>query len=90
MTAWIKTHEAMRMAQWLCFALVLYVAALNVPHPTAQTVLWKLGHMTIAGWVGYWIARNLLGRVHDVTAPEAVIGRAIIVGCAMLAMAMGL
>jgi hypothetical protein len=86
----------LRMIQWLLAAIILYgLAATVVTIPQIQTALWKLGHITIGGWVGYWISRTLeRQRVHLVIdsneRKEIRRSRAIIVAAAIIAMAFGL
>lgn len=84
-----------RMFHWLVIAVALYVlAALLATQsmlPQVQTISWKLGHETIAAFVGYWIDRSAFQiRLDDESDPLHHIRRAIIVGATMLAVALGL
>lgn len=86
--------DAMRMAEWLVLAAVMYGAcialrSLNVA-PQAQVVLWKLGNMTIAGHVGYWMDRRAFTRIESGSSAREQLRRAIVMSAAMLAMALGL
>lgn len=87
---WIKAQELGRMAQWLLLALVLYALALVTTQPQLQTALWKLGHITLGAFAGYWVDRNLYGRLSPESAAGRVIARAVIVAAAVLGMAFGL
>lgn len=89
------------MLQWLAIAVVLYGVALalnqpseGVPSPWApvQTALWKLGNVTIAAFIGYWIDRRAFyqERLGAGSPPLRELRRAIIMGAAMLAVALGL
>lgn len=92
-----------RMFDWLLVTLVL-VASIYVLSPQQLPVsLYKLSLITMAAVVGYWIDRSLfpyarpdkfyegkdypLIRAH--LASGAMLRRAIIVGCAMLAVSLG-
>lgn len=85
-------RDKLRMAQWLAIALVLYVLALATPQPQIQTLLWKLGNVTVAAFVGYWIDRRAFwfARVDTYSPVLWHIRRAIIMAAAMLAVALGL
>jgi hypothetical protein len=88
-------REPFRLLLWLVVGLACYQASifLGTDYPQTQTALWKFGHVTTFGWVGYWIARNALGRLARTgKAPTTgqYIGRAIVIGCAMIAGAHGL
>ena len=83
--------DAFRRFQWLIFAAVFYVIALNVAMPQMQTLCWKLGNVTVASFVGYWIDRHLFrSRLDEWSHAPAQIRRAIIVAAAMISEALGL
>jgi hypothetical protein len=87
--------DKMRMFQWVLISIGLYVAAALLAAsgtaPQVQIVLWKLGHLTLAAFAGYWVDRNCFrARITDESNPLEHIRRAIIVGAAMLAIALGL
>ena len=87
-----------RMTDWLLITLAL-LAAIAVLSPQQLPVsLYKLSLITMAAVVGYWIDRSLFpyARPDDaVLIPShtlqaaAQLRRAIIVGCAMLAVSLG-
>lgn len=98
MLAAIQRIQPFRMLPWLFFGLAFYASSILVgnEHPQIQVALWKLGHVTMFSFVGYWIARNAIGRLNTRSSnsfehPEAVIvacsilARALIIGCAILA-----
>lgn len=91
------------MIQWLCIAVVLYIAAILIAEVNAgspvppswipiQTALWKLGNVTLAAFVGYWIDRRAFHqeRLNAMSPPLHGVRRAIVMGAAMLAVALGL
>jgi hypothetical protein len=88
--------DKMRMFQWVLISLGLYAAAALLAAgqqlPQVQIVLWKLGHITLAAFVGYWVDRRTfhLARIDEASSPVEHVRRAIIIGAAMLAIAMGL
>lgn len=86
----MRRLDLQRMLHWLALAALFYILAMYTPHPQLQTLLWKLGHITIASFVGYWVDRNLYGRVSLVDRGERLMARAIIVAAAILGMAFGL
>lgn len=87
-----KISDLSRMIIWLVIGLTLYFASYAVGPglPTVQTVCYKLGHVTTLAWVGYWIARQVLGRVEQHSPAAEKTARAIIIGCVILAGSMGL
>lgn len=95
MTAWIKSRDLDRMIDWLVWALCFHIAAIVLRHyslePQIQTVLWKLGNLTLASYAGYWIDRRVFGlRIIRGTPPLEQIRRAIVVAAAMVAVGLGL
>ena len=87
--------DRMRMAEWLAIALVLYAVCITLRtfnvEPQVQVVLWKLGNITIAAWVGYLIDRRaFLIRMEPDSPPLEQVRRAIVIAAAMLAVALGL
>lgn len=87
-----------RMFDWLLVTLVL-IGLIAWLSPQQLTVsLYKLSLITMAAVVGYWIDRSLFpyARPDDLSLSTSVIAqsaamlrRAIIVGCAMLAVSLG-
>ena len=84
--------DKLRMAQWLLLAVVFYGVALSVAQPQVQTLCWKLGNVTVASFVGYWIDRRAfyLHRIDVGSEPPMLLRRAIIMAAAMLAVSLGL
>ena len=86
--------DKFRMAQWLLMAVLFYGSALLVfgDQPQLQTLAWKLGNLTVAAFVGYWIDRRafLDARLNPHSPPLLQMRRAVIMAAAMLAVAMGL
>jgi hypothetical protein len=87
--------EFLRMSHWLMFSAALYLAAAMLAtaglQPQVQIILWKLGHITVAGYVGYWIDRGAFrDRLDPKCLPARQIRRAIVIAAAMLAVSMGL
>lgn len=86
--------DKFRMAQWLALAAVFYGLALTVfgSQPQLQTLCWKIGNLTVASFIGYWIDRRaFMGARLDPYSPALLqVRRAIIMSAAMLAVAMGL
>lgn len=96
-----------RMLQWLLLALLAYLIAMLLAQmpaatdagmlPRLQVVLWKIGHLTLSAWVGYWIDRAAFpgGRLPDndfqMRAPDLFyIRRAIVIAATMLAFGMAI
>lgn len=86
-------RDKFRMIQWLGFAAVFYGAAMFIfgSQPQLQTLCWKLGNVTIAGFVGYHIDVHAFRR-HITPYSNGLdqIRRAIIVAAAMLSVSLGL
>ncbi|MDE4918287.1 putative membrane protein [Cupriavidus metallidurans] len=86
-------QDRLRMVVWLLFGLAFYVAVLLIDgsrYPTVQVTLQKLGHVTTFAWVGYWIARQALGRVNASSHTHDRIARAIVIAGVILAGLTGL
>lgn len=87
-------NERLRMAHWLLCALALYVIAMLLAQarilPQVQIVTWKLGHETVAAFLGYWIDRTAFRDRIVWDSPGLLhIRRAIIIGAAMLGVGLG-
>jgi hypothetical protein len=86
--------DKFRMMQWLLIAAFFYGLALTVfgAQPQLQTLCWKLGNLTVASFVGYWIDRRafMFSRISASSQPLLELRRAIVMAAAMLAVAMGL
>lgn len=78
------------MAQYLLIGLALYAVTfgfdLQEINPGLQATIYNLANITIRAWLGYAIARSLLGRLGKTTDEQAkgVIARAILVGAVIL------
>lgn len=87
-------RDKLRMAQWLLFAVGLYGLALTLfdSQPQLQTLSWKLGNLTVASFVGYWIDRRAFDglRIKPDSPPLQQIRRAIIIAAAMITVGLGL
>ena len=79
------------MAQWLLLAVIFYTLAQVITLAQAQTVLFKLGNVTLAAFVGFWIDRHAFRKaITDTSTDMEYIRRAIIIAAAMLAISLGL
>lgn len=94
----MKLDKLPRMLDWLLITLVL-IAAIAVLKPELLAVsLYKISLITMAAVVGYWIDRSLFPyarpdnpsiQLYDMIIAAAMLRRAIIVGCVMLAVSLG-
>lgn len=82
--------DRLRMVEWALLAVIFYALALIVTQPQIQTALWKMGHITVGAYLGYWADRTLLGRVSAHSSPARVVARAIIIAAAIWGMSGGL
>jgi len=86
--------EKMRMVEWLLLAALFYMGCVVLRalemEPQVQVVLWKLGNVTVAAYVGYWIDRRAFTRVMVTTTPLEQVRRAIVMAAAMLSVSLGL
>ena len=87
-------RDKLRMIIWLLLGLLFYGLAWQVGSdlPAVQTVFYKIGHVTTLAWVGYWISRQMLGRMNRRLPPEPheIGARAILVGAIIIAGSLGL
>jgi hypothetical protein len=97
-------RSKLRMAQWLALAVLFYMAAFAIsiyrldnpafaiPTVAIDTVLWKLGNITSAAYVAYWIDRRAFytKRISGSSPELRDIRRAIIISAAMIAVGLGL
>ncbi len=88
------SKDKVRMAQWLVFAVLFYgFAAYIARHPelidwrAAGVVSQRLGHITLAAFVGYWIDRNAFK--HAQNDSSGSIRRAMIISAAIIAISLG-
>lgn len=87
--------NTLRMIEWLLIALTFYgVSLLMQMHDDqgpVQTVIWKLGHVTMGGYAGYWIDRTAFrDRICQESHPLVMLRRAIIIVGAMYTIGTGL
>lgn len=84
--------DKLRMAIWLLIGIGLYAAAKTVgpDDPITQVVCQKLGNVTTFAWAGYQVARGCLGRITSRSTAGDKQARAIVVGAAIIAGALGI
>jgi len=82
--------DKLRMIQWLLSAFVFYALALSLHHPQLQTLCFKVGHVTLGSFIGYWIDRNLYSRLTDGSEKGRIIARAILQAACIWGLAGGL
>lgn len=84
--------DAQRMLIWLALSVLAYAAsaAAGTDHPQVQVVLYKVGHVTLLAWVGYWISRQALGRIYDHTNSTRVLARGVIMAGVIVGGSLGL
>jgi len=87
-----KLSNASRMGLWLVLGLALYAMSMlaGTDHPAIQTIFYKLGHVTTLAWVGYWIARQSVGRLDALSSPNERLARAVVMSGVIIAGSMGL
>ena len=85
-----------RMIEWLLVTLLLVAAIAAIAPHQLPVVAYKLMQVTLFGWIGYWLDRRLFPyarpdgqMLSDTERAVANLRRAIVVGCAMLAGALG-
>lgn len=88
-------RDLFRMIEWLAFALLAYIVCIALRsydfEPQAQTVLWKVGNLNVAAWVGYWVDRRAFRtRITTCSTPLETVRRAVVIAAAMLAVGLGL
>ena len=89
--------EFLRMLHWLIFSALAYFFAMYLAskgmdfYPQIQTISWKIGHLTVASFLGYWIDRNVFrDRITKDSPPLVNIRRAIIIVGTMIAISLGM
>lgn len=87
--------ELNRMADWLGWAVLAYAACIVLRtyevEPQVQVILWKLGNVTVAAYVGYWIDRRAFRmRINADASIQEQLRRAIVMAAAMLSVGLGL
>jgi hypothetical protein len=97
----LSEREKTRMLQWLVLSLLAYgLAALlaAVPGPTdagqvprVQAVLWKVGHLNLAAYIGFWVDKHAFrDRIDPDTNALFHIRRAIVIAAAMIGFGLAL
>ena len=80
--------DRLRALQWGVIALALFAVVfgfnLQETAPGVQSTLYNVATICIRGWVGYWLARTVLGRLNRYSNGSAVIARAILIGAVVL------
>lgn len=88
------TGNLLRMIDWLAWAILAYVICITLRtydmEPQIQTVMWKLGNVTVAAYVGYWLDRRAFSRLTDENDSIDGVRRAIVMAAAMLTVGLGL
>jgi putative exporter of polyketide antibiotics len=90
-----------RMCEWLLMSLLAYAVAAGMAEmlaygesglwPRMQVVLWKVGHLNLAAYLGYFLDRRAFcDRIEPHTHHMKHIRRAIIMVGAMLAFGLAL
>lgn len=88
-----------RMFDWMLITLILLGLIAALSPQQLPVSLYKLSLITMAAVCGYWIDRSLFPYARpddlslatsDVLMASAMLRRAIIVGCAMLAVSLGI
>lgn len=85
-----------RMSEWLLVtALLLVVVAVTAPMQL-PVMVFKAAQVTLSGWIGYWFDRGIAPTTRpnnpDLASNEraaASLRRAIVIGAAMIAGALG-
>lgn len=84
--------DKFRMLIWLLLGFALYAASIlaGTDYPAIQTTAQKLGHVTTLAWVGYWIARQAVGRIDELSTSNDRIARAVVMAGVIIAGSLGL
>jgi hypothetical protein len=91
----MRKIDRTRMINWLMVAALFYAVAYamfaaEVSGPF-QTLAWKLGHVTLGGFVGYRLDRAAFrDRITPMTPPVVMIRRAIVMVGAMYVLGVGM
>jgi hypothetical protein len=84
------TRDVFRMSTWAAVAVALYFLTfdfgLQETHPGLQATIYTAANITMRAWLGYWIARQALGRLKmDGTEnPTKLLARAVLIGAVVL------
>lgn len=91
----MRKIDKTRMINWLMVAALFYAVAYamfaaEITGPF-QTLAWKLGHVTLGGFVGYRLDRAAFrDRISPLTPPLVMVRRAIVMVGAMFVLGMGM
>lgn len=84
----LDTTELWRMAHWAFIgAALLWLAFgfdLQETYPGLQAVIYHAANVTLRAWIGYWIDRNLLGKIDMDIRNIATVHEAIVFGARIL------
>lgn len=87
-----------RMADWIIITILLSILIYLLAPQQLPVTLYKLSLITTAAVLGYWIDRSLFPyarpdslsiQPHDILIAASMLRRAIIVGCAILGVSLG-
>ena len=84
------TRDTLRMSGWLVIAVALYFLTfdfgLQESHPGLQATIYTVANITLRAYIGYWIARSVLGRLKldGTDAAGKMIARAIVIAAAVM------
>lgn len=87
-----------RMADWIIVTILLTILIYLLAPQQLPVTIYKLSLITTAAVLGYWIDRslfpyarpdNLSMQPYDILIAAAMLRRAIIVGCAILGVSLG-
>lgn len=79
--------------QWTALVAVITCVLVAVTNPEqGLNILQKVNLVVLAGWIGYWLDRELFpyARPHEADTDGAMLRRSIIVAGSMLAVGLGL
>lgn len=90
----VFTFDGFRMSIWLLWTFIIFMYIAYAQPQQLEVVLYKAGLITFAAWMGYWVDRSLFIKFRvDERNPDlsvSMVRRAIVVGCVILGMTLGL
>jgi hypothetical protein len=97
----LANKDRTRMLHWLLLSFTVYFVASMLAMmpaatdggqlPRAQVILWKVGHLNLAAFLGYWIDRSSFrDRITARSDSMLHLRRALIIGLTMIAFALAL
>lgn len=80
----VKALGLLRNVAWLMISIILYCSAIVLADmdifPKLQVICWKIGHVNIGAFCGYWLDRSIFrDRIYPDTAPLLQLRRAVMV-----------